>query len=565
MVGIANKVGWAVAPGKMLEREQMKNAAEKLSMETDAMKGQHEAINAKRKMMANLLNTQFGYDDSRTSNSGYSHGGATRKSTWSKYPSESGSAKKDIEMNRKLLRERSRELYQNSALGRAAIDSTRTNVVGSGLLPNPRIDHQFLGMTREAAREIENDIKREFALWAESTLCDNNDQNNFYELQQIAFSDWLRNGEEFVLIKYENETPYMPYQLRLKLVEADRVSTENSLSGEDDGLDKSLNNGNIVVNGVEIAPSGKVEAYWISSDYPDEYSTKQTTWTRVKKRGDVTGNPNILHIFNAERADQYRGVPFLAPVIRELKQLTRYTDAEIMAAVVNSFFNIFITTETGHDMSGFSGADEEYEEDANEENVVVGEKLEDDEIKLGSGTVTELKPGEKVEAIESTHPSGNFDGFVTAFCTHIGAALEIAPEVLLKKFSNNFSASKGALNETWKSFKMRRKWFINDFCQEVYVLWFSEAVSKGRIKAPGYFNNPLIKAAYTKVKWNGPSQGYLNPLQEVEAAGKRLAYGLSTHEDECASGNGSSFEDNVRTLQIENELLASANAPMEGE
>ena len=52
-----------------------------------------------------------------------------------------------------------------------------------------------------------------------------------------------------------------------------------------------------------------------------------------------------LVIFESERAEQYRGVPYLAPVIESLKQLTRYSEAEIMAAVINGFFTVFITTE----------------------------------------------------------------------------------------------------------------------------------------------------------------------------------------------------------------------------
>ena len=107
---------------------------------------------------------------------------------------------------------------------------------------------------------------------------------------------------------------------------------------------------------------------------------------------------------------------------------------------------------------------------------------------------------------------------------------------------------------------MRRKWFINDFCQEAYELWFAEAVSKGRIDAPGFFTNPLIRKAYTNATWSGPAQGCLNPEQEVNAAVKRIENGLSTHEDECASMNGSDYEDNIRALENENERLAEANS-----
>lgn len=492
----------------------------------------------------------------RFTDSGYSHGGASRSATWAKgYNSESLSPKSDIEENRKLLRERTRDLAMNSPVATAAVNATRTSCVGTGLKPKPKIDYELLGTSKEAASDLEKKIKNEFSLWANSTLCDACDLNNFYELQQIAFLDWLKNGEEFVLVSYAKKTENMPYSLRLRLILADRISTPGAYGGEYDGFDKEQPDGNRIMNGVEIDRQGKVVAYHISSTFPNENEVNKTEWKRVLKRGATTGNPNILHVFNAESAEQYRGVPFLAPVIMSIKQLTRYTEAEIMAAVVNSMFAIFIQTESGDDIDGFGGEDDDM-------NTAPSDG---DEIKLGAGTINFLKEGEKVEAVESKHPSGNYESFVGAFSMLIGAALEISPEVLMKKFSNNFSASKGALNETWRAFSMRRKWFVDDFCKQVYELWFAEAVSIGRIKAPGFFADPLIRNAYTNATWTGPAQGCLNPVQEANAAVIRIKNGLSTREDECAAINGTDYEDNVRALENENERLAQANRAMNKE
>lgn len=506
------------------------------------------------KLRANTVLLDAQRDEAqRFMDSGYSHGGASTSATWAKrYHSESLSPKSDIEENRKLLRERTRDLAMNAPIAAAAINSTRTSCVGTGLVPKPKIDYEFLGISREEAVRLQQTIKKEFAVWAESTLCDTSDLNNFYELQQIAFNDWLKDGESFALLTYGEALDYMPYQLRVKLISADRISSPNSTDGDYDGFDKKAENGNTIMNGVEMDADGKVTAYYICSNFPGEYSDRISKWTRVAKRGRKTGNPNILHIFSADRAEQYRGVPFLAPVIEALKQMTRYTKAEIMAAVINSMFALFVCTDEGDDPSGFGGVDEE-EADG------LSQGIGDEELKLGSGTINFLKTGEKVEAVESKHPSQNYEQFVSAFVTMIGSALEISPEVLMKKFSNNFSASKGALNETWRSFSMRRKWFENDFCQSVYEMWLAEAVSKGRVSAPGFFTDPLIRKAYTNATWTGPAQGYLNPVQEVNAAVTRIREGLSTREDECAAMNGSDYNDNVRTLANENALLAEAN------
>ena len=56
--------------------------------------------------------------------------------------------------------------------------------------------------------------------------------------------------------------------------------------------------------------------------------------------------PNILHIMTAERPDQYRGVPYLAKVIEPLLQIRRYTESELMAALIQSFFTAWVETKT---------------------------------------------------------------------------------------------------------------------------------------------------------------------------------------------------------------------------
>ena len=151
-----------------------KRAEAKLRLEEAGIK--QDVLMAKRAMLGSVI-SQSGMGQTA---SGYSHGGASRRKSWAKkYHSSSLSPESDIEENRKLLRERSRDLSMNSPIGAAAVASTRTNCIGPGLVPKPKVDYEFLGITKEEAKEFEKQVKKEFALWAESTLCDNNDQNNF--------------------------------------------------------------------------------------------------------------------------------------------------------------------------------------------------------------------------------------------------------------------------------------------------------------------------------------------------------------------------------------------------
>src|SRR5690606_38961881 len=86
-------------------------------------------------------------------------------------------------------------------------------------------------------------------------------------------------------------------------------------------------------------------------------------------------------------------------------------------------------------------------------------------------------------------------------------------------------------------------WIVQTFCQPIYEEWLAEAVAKGRIVAPGFFDDPVIRAAWCGAKWYGPSQGHLNPLQEANAAKVRIEEEISTREREAAEFSGESWED----------------------
>ena len=482
-------------------------------------------------------------------NSGYDESGASRnKNSMRGWLASSKSPQEDIDRNIPILRQRSRSLYMSAPLAVSAIKTNRTNIVGEGLRLKSTIDAAFLRMTPEAAAEWQRNTEREFELWADSKFCDSTRVNNFYEIQQVACLSWLMNGDACALVEYERPTPAFPYGLRVHLIEADRVSTPHTSGTAVNLYATESTTGNRIFNGVEVTDAGRVVAYHICSTYPNSQLRAAKKWQRVKAFGDKTGTPNVLMIFEAERAEQYRGVPYLAPVIGSLKQLTRYGEAEMMAAVINGFFTVFITSEGNTGEVGFTGVlDDE-------------DRVSDDDLnyELGPGMVNVLKPGEKIDIADSKRPSSNFDAFTTALAKYVGAALEIPVELLIKSFNSSYSASRAALLEAWKAFRMKRKWLAADFCQPLYEIFLTEAIANGRIKAPGFFLDPAIKKAYCRAQWNGPAPGMLDPVKEATAAEKRIAIGVSTRQRESIEMTGTDFDANVAQLARENQLMKEA-------
>ena len=167
----------------------------------------------------------------------------------------------------------------------------------------------------------------------------------------------------------------------------------------------------------------------------------------------------------------------------------------------------------------------------------------------------DLAPGEDTSVFDPKHPTTTYDGFMTAMSNQVATGVEIPSEVLYKKFSSNYSASRGALNEFWRTCGVLRDSFAADFCQPAYEKWFAEAVARGRINAPGFFDDPAVAKAYMGCTWNGPARTNLDAKKEIEAAILRVRQGISTNEQETAQMTGGNWRANMRQRKSEMEKM----------
>ena len=184
-------------------------------------------------------------------------------------------------------------------------------------MPAPQIDGEYLGLSEGEMERLQAQIVREFSLWADTPVCDAERIDNFYQLQQLAFLGYLMNGDEIALLPMKRQVG-QPYDLRVQLVEADRVCSP-------DGFDRLMpctvqgHKVHSIVQGVETDADGMVVAYWVCNHHPlGSHSATDAdgiTWKRVEAYGAKTGRRNVLHVMNRERAGQRRGVPILAPTL----------------------------------------------------------------------------------------------------------------------------------------------------------------------------------------------------------------------------------------------------------
>jgi len=496
--------------------------------------------------------------------SGYSEAGASKdRRSMKGFTARSSSPNEDINWNQYTLRQRGRMLFMSSPVARSSIETNKVKVVGTGLTPKPMLDLDLLHLTPEAAKKWQRNTEREWALWAsKKENCDAIGMNNFAGMQQLVTTSYLVNGDLIGLRQMRDPTPLNPYSLRVQLVEADRVSTPNTMRLVPGGTrtdGRNPKNGNRIYDGVEVDSHGMVVAYWVCSVYPNQMLRERDKieWKRVKAYSTRTGLPNVFHILETERPDQYRGVSYLAPVIESLLNISRYTQSELMAALIQSFFTAWIETETNPaaiPMNEASYGDDDDPDTPPDRNI----SENSNDYEMGPGTINVLKQGEKITFGNPNIPTPGFDTFVKVICKEIGAALNIPYDTLLKEFNASYSASRAALMEAWESFRIRRENLVYQFCQPVYEVWLSEAVALGRINAPGFFIDPAVRAAWCKCQWLGPVQGQLDPTKEVKADILAVQHGFKTHEQVTREYGGGDWNENMERLKQEMETLQEA-------
>ena len=443
------------------------------------------------------------------------------------------------------LRRNAADLERNNPLAAGAISTKVSGVVGTGLKLQASIDREALGLSDEAADAWEAGAERFWGIWSGSKDCHVQGQLNFAQQQELAWRCTLSAGDHFVQLATA-EASALPFRLALQHIAAARVSNPQNRSDTD-----------TLSQGIERSPAGRRIRAHVLDRHPEALRTRTGIawgggqWMPVEFY-DAAQRPLLLQLYRPTFADQTRGMPDLTPVIEPLKQLDRYSDAEIDAAVKNAIWAVLVKTSTGVGMAGMGIDDwastrKQYYQDA---PVAVRE---------GQSHVLGLFPDDDVISFDPNRPNAGYEGFIQAAFANIGNALELPRDVLTKAFQSSYSAARAALLQFWVYVIGRRTWLAADFCQPVYAAFIDEMVAFGYLVAPGYFADPLIRAAYLGSEWVGDAQGQLDESKAVDAARGRVELGISTLRRETAALTGDDY-DKVRR-QRDKEIRQSGPVP----
>lgn len=474
------------------------------------------------------------------SGTGYGqYGASTSKNSLLGWVYNGGDADRDIGSNVQVLRERSRDAFMGIPLAAGAIETLVTNVVGEGIFPQPNVDGEALGLSETQTTDLNKELAERFDWWAcDPRECDLEAMHTFYTKESVVYQSALLSGDCPVLFPLKPR-PGTLFDFRLRVLEADRVMNPMFANGSKN-----------IYCGVELKDDGELAAFHVAKSHPLSTTNyirgalMKGETIRIEPFGAQSGRRNMVLVGRPERPEQRRGVPILSVCLELLKQIGRFTDSTVIAAVIQSYFTAFVTSEFP-DPQLFESllTDEQKAEILN---------LNPYNVQLGPGIVNFMRPGAKIEFGNPNQPQATFGEFTVAVAKFVGSAVGVPYEVLLKQFNSSYSASRAALLDFWKRVRKHRALMIDGFCQPSYEEWMSDAIGLGRIERfPGGWDDPYVRRAMTKCNWAGSSAGSIDPDKEVTAADKRVKGGFSTIERETIELNGSDYRDNIRQQGVE--------------
>lgn len=433
---------------------------------------------------------------------------------FSDFIASSRSADSEIKAALQQIRYRCRDLSRNDEYARRFLSLIKTNVVG-----DRGISAQVKAKNADGSFDAPGNaiIENAFRAWGRKGLCTVDGRFSWKDAQRFAAEALARDGE--LLVRMVNY-PQNNFGFAIEFLEVDLL---------DENHNETLKNGNKIRMGVEIDQFHRPVAYHLLTAHPgdNEYTSSLAT-----RRTRITAD-KILHIFLPERAQQTRGVPWMAAAVAPLKQLNGMREAVLINERIAASKMGFFTTPSGDD--------------------IVGDDLEENYAPVMNaepGTFHQLGPGMDFKAFDPSSSANTFADFERAILRGIASALGVS----YASISNDLTATsyssirQGALEDR-DFYKVLHDFMIEHFVQPIFRAWLMAAMESGSVPIPPTRFDKFAD----NVEYRGRGFAWVDPQREMNAAVIGLNSGILSMQD-VANQYGRDITDVMDQIVLEKQM-----------
>lgn len=340
------------------------------------------------------------------------------------------------------------------------------------------------------------DLWERWRAWStDPAACDAMGQLGFDDLERQVLRSQIFDGDVAVLLTAGG----------LQLAESHRLRSPSYGSGDN------------IVLGVELDAVRRPVRYWFAEDEIDPHHPAASFGAVVPRDAyDLRGRRQVLHVRDARRTSQTRGVSAFRTVFRTLDAIEDIHFAKLIQQQVTSCF-AFILEQAASELGVPSPA-----LGARTEAAQSGEATALEGI--GPGTVYRAPPGVTAKGFAPQVPNaGYFEQMELALnlvAINLGEPLMIA----MMRPDGNFSAYRGAVEQARMVWRRTQNALVRQFRTPVYLHLLDRwCLLDPRLAAA---RRRLGRRAFEQHQWNRPAWPYIDPQVDAAADLIRVQNGL---------------------------------------
>lgn len=416
------------------------------------------------------------------------------------------------------LRQRARQLANNNDYARKFVGMCQNNIVGpTGIRLQVRVEDSPGRPDALANAAIEKSWKE----W--SAACDITGQQSLRDLCDSLIGALPTDGE-FLVAMVRDADAGNRFNFALQVIDVDRIDTTYS---------SVLPGGRRVIMGIEVDQYRRPLAVHLFSAHPNDVSGA----ARLRQRVPVD---NLLHRFRVDRAEQARGIPWMAPGMLSLHHLGGFMLSAVLAAEHGAnHYGYFVTSDGQPPDLG--------QDDGTGTKVTVSQP----------GVYDTLPSGTTFQPNDSKYPNEVFAPFVKTCLQRIATGWRVAYHSLANDLEGvSFSSIRSGTLEERDRWSSDQEWFIGAFMEPVYQAWLQMALLSGAITMPNGSALPPAKAAkFAGHEWQPRRWEWVDPRADMEAKVLAVTAGGMSPQALAAS-MGADFEDVLRATAAAQQMAA---------
>ena len=455
-----------------------------------------------------------------------------------------------------VLSTRSWQAYADAPLAKAIIDKWVGWILDTGLKikTNPSkivLKSEGIELDKAKTEQFNDIVESRWDIWANSKLSSFSGEETFNELSKSVYINSKISGDCLVVLRY------IDGMVKVQYIDGARISNPNIGNG-------LTQEGNIMSNGVEISPTGRVIRYHIRMKNALSYES-------IPAYSSATGMRMAFLVKGSKwRLDYHRGLPIIATALETLTKMDKYHSATVSSAEEVAK----IAYQVVH--QNFSDGSSPLQQNLAKAFSTDGNSLPSDDAgnelanRIAVTTNKSAFNNPKGAEIKTIQQSNNLQGFGEFYGKNadiVCAMVGIPPNVALSVYNDSFSASRAATKDWDHTIDVQRDDFTKQCLMYVYKFWLYTEILKNKIPADGYLQaviqkNYMITESYEQMRMTGPHFPHIDPLKEVKAEREKLGalgknINLTTVELATEALGGGDSDSNVEQFADEIKMAES--------